>query len=59
MLRPKAGILSLCTDMMKDQVLIKDHRKGQGGSQNLSSPFSERTINFYRTTYFVAHFLKD
>jgi hypothetical protein len=59
MLTPQAGILSLCSDMMNGQGLLKDHRKGQGGSQHLASPFSERTVNFNYTKRFITHLHKD
>jgi hypothetical protein len=58
MLMSEARILSLCSDVVKGQGPLKDHRKGQGGSQNLASPFAERTVNFYHATRIMLHILK-
>jgi hypothetical protein len=55
MLMSEPGILSLCSDMMKGQGPLKDNRKGQGGSQNLASPFPERTINFQHVNRLFTH----
>jgi hypothetical protein len=59
MLMSEARILSLCSDMVNGQGPLKDHRKGQGGSQNLASPFPERTVNFYHANRSFTHLLKD
>jgi hypothetical protein len=58
MLMSEARILSLCSDMMKGQGPHKDHRKGQGSSQNLASPFPERTVNFYHATGIMLHLFR-
>jgi hypothetical protein len=41
--------------MMKGQGPLKDHRERQGGSQDLSTAFSERTVNFYHGTKIMLH----